>query len=74
MQFVIRNPSFVTALLGTQATHLFPQSFASQGLFNALLFARLQVERVLLYVLDDIFLLNLTLEAPQSALEGFTFV
>jgi hypothetical protein len=43
-------------------------------LFDALLFARLEVEGMLLYVLDDIFLLNLALEPPKSAFEGFTFI
>jgi hypothetical protein len=29
---------------------------------------------VLLNILDDVFLLNLTLEAPKSALEGLPFI
>ena len=54
--------------LGSHATHFFPQPLSRQGLLDAFLFARLKVERVLLYIFDDVFLLNLTLEAPESTL------
>ena len=61
--------------LGTpHAAHFFPQPLARQGLLDAPLFARLKVERVLLCIFNDVFLLNLTLEAPESAFEGLSFI
>lgn len=42
--------------------------FARQGFLGAALFARLQIEGVLLDLLDDIFLLDLALEAAESGL------
>lgn len=39
--------------------------------FLTLLLARFEVKRVPFYFFYDIFLLDLTLEAPQSALQGF---
>lgn len=63
------NPS-----LGAHAAHLFPQPLARQSLLDTPLFARLKIERVFLCILDDVFLLNLALEAPESALEGLSFI
>lgn len=60
--------------LRAHAAHLLPKSLASQSLLDALLFARFEVERVFLDVLNNIFLLNLTLEAPESTLEGLSFI
>ena len=48
------------------ANTLFAVPFARQGFLGAALFARLQIEGVLLDLLDDIFLLDLTLEAAES--------
>lgn len=47
---------------------------ASERLFNALLFAWLQVKGVSLDLLDDVFLLHLAFEAPQRVFEGFTLL
>jgi hypothetical protein len=44
------------------------------GLLHPLLFAGLEVDRVLLDLLDDRFLLDLSLEPAQRGLEIFTFV
>jgi hypothetical protein len=63
------NPS-----LGSHAAHLFPQPLACQSLFDTPLFPRLKVERMLLYILDDVFLLDLTLEASESTFEGLSFI
>ena len=60
--------------LGAHAAHFFPQPLARQSLFDAPLFTRLKVERVFLDILNDVFLLNLTLEAPESTLEGLSFI
>ena len=49
---------------GAVATQFFPKTLARQGLFDPFLFARFQVERMLLGILDDIFLLDFALEAP----------
>ncbi len=61
-------------LLGTYAAHLFPQPLARQGLFDPLLFAGLKVERMFLYVFDNVFLLNLALEASECAFKRLAFI
>jgi hypothetical protein len=43
-------------------------------LFDAFLLAWFQVKRVFLNFLDDVFLLNLTLEAPQRILDGLAIL
>src|SRR5688572_32866738 len=53
---------------------LFSASLTSEGLFRPALVTRLQIERVLLDILDDIFLLHLPLEAAQGAFDGFAFL
>jgi hypothetical protein len=60
--------------LSAQTAHFFAKPLASQRLFDPLLFARLQVEGMLFDVLDDIFLLNFALEAPERAFERLTFI
>ena len=60
--------------LGSNDAHFFPQTLASQGLFDSFLFAGLQVERVFLDIFDNVFLLNLAFKAPQCAFEGFTLI
>jgi hypothetical protein len=60
--------------LWAHAAHFFPQPFSSQGLFDPLFFTRLQIEGMLFYVLNDIFLLNLALETPESAFERLAFI
>lgn len=42
-----------------------------QRLLQSALFSRLQVEGMLLRLANDVFLLNLALEAPKSALKRF---
>jgi hypothetical protein len=53
---------------------LLPVSFTRQRLFNAQFLARLQVERMPLDLFNDVFLLHLTLEAPEGVLQSFTFL
>jgi hypothetical protein len=55
-------------------TCFFAAALACQRFFNALLFARLQVERVTLHFLDNVFLLHLAFEAAQSVFEGFALL
>jgi hypothetical protein len=55
-------------------TLLLPAAFPGEGLFRPALVTRLQIERVFLDILDDIFLLHLPLEAAQGALDGFAFL
>jgi len=50
---------------------LFSTALTSEGLFRPTLVTRLQVERVLLDILDDIFLLNFTLETAEGAFDRF---
>jgi len=51
------------------APHLLAVALAGERLLGAALVTRLQVEGVLLDILDDVFLLHLPLEAPESALD-----
>jgi hypothetical protein len=65
---------YPAVFLARHAAHFFPQPFARQRLLDTFLFARLEVERVFLYILNYVFLLNLAFEAPKGALEGFPFI
>jgi hypothetical protein len=49
-------------------------AFPSQRFFDSLPLAGLQVKRVTLYFLDDVFGLYLPFEPPQRVLEGFTLL
>src|SRR3977135_1802569 len=53
-------------------TRLLTGTLASQCGLHALFFARLQVKRVTLDLLDNVFLLHLALETAQSVFEGLT--
>ena len=58
-------------LLNRFPTNLFPASLPSKRLFDALLFAWLQVEGVFFDFLNDVFLLDLSFEAPQGIFNRF---
>ena len=45
-----------------------------QRFFGALLFAGLQIKGVTLNLFDDVLLLDLALESPQGAFQGFTLL
>jgi hypothetical protein len=47
--------------------NLLPSTLSRQGLFDSALCAGLEVEGVALHLLNDVFRLNLTLEATESA-------
>ena len=49
-------------------------ALARQRFLHALLLARFQVKGVTFHFLNDVFLLNLTLEAAQSVFERFAFL
>lgn len=49
-------------------------ALASEGLLRALLLTRLQVIGVLLDILDDVLLLDLSLEASKRAFNGLAFL
>jgi len=51
-----------------------PAALACQRFLDTLLFAGLQIKRVALYFLDDVFLLHLPLEAAQCVFEGFSLL
>jgi hypothetical protein len=53
---------------------LLPAAFPSESLLRPALVTGLQIERMLLDILDDIFLLHLSLEAAQRALDGFALL
>jgi hypothetical protein len=72
--YPITRRTYSASNLARHAAHFFPQPFARQRLLDTLLFTRLEVERVFLYIFDDVFLLNLALKTPKSAFEGLTFI
>jgi hypothetical protein len=53
---------------------LFAETLARKCLLRAALLARLHVITVLFDFLDDVFLLHLALEPPQSIFQGLTFL
>src|SRR6266851_9719202 len=53
---------------------LLAQSLPRKRFFGPALFARLHVEAVLLYFLDDIFLLHLALKTAQGIFQRFTLL
>src|SRR5262245_22095813 len=56
------------------AAQLLAVALAGGSLLGAAPVARLQVEAVLLDVLDDVFLLDLALEATKGVLDGLAFL
>jgi len=62
----LRGNGFANALLAI--------ALAGQRGFDALLFARLQIKRMALSVLDDVFLQDFALKAAQSAFDRFSFL
>ena len=59
------------APLAIVAAQLFGVSLTRQRLFQALLFTRFQVIRVALHFLNDIFLLDFSLESAQRVINRF---
>jgi hypothetical protein len=55
-------------------SRLLARPLAGQRSLHSLFLAGLQVEGVALYLLDNVFLLHLSLEAAQSILEGFALL
>src|SRR5271154_5389317 len=55
-------------------TNLFAITLASQRFLHALLLTRLQIKRVTLDFLDNVFGLHLALKTPQRILKGFAFL
>ena len=54
--------------------HLLAFKFLRQFTLEAILFTGFQKKGVLLHVLDNALLLNLSLETPKGALDGFAIV
>jgi hypothetical protein len=55
-------------------TDFFAITLASQRFLHALLLTRLQIKRVTLDFLDNVFGLHLALKPPQGILKGFAFL
>jgi len=55
-------------------TDLLAIAFASKRFFDAFLFTGLQIKRVTLDFLDDVFRLHLALKTPERALQGFSIL
>ena len=64
------RPRFSVLLLA----RLLARALSRQRFLYPFFLAGLQVERVALYLLDDVLLLNLPLETPKSVFERFTFL
>ena len=58
-------------LFNFPATFL-PVPFACQRLLDPQFLARLQIKRMALDLFNDVFLLHLSLEAPEGVFQGFT--
>ena len=56
------------------STNLLPATLTGEGLLDALPLSRFQVKGVLLDFLDDVFLLDPALEAPQRIFDGLTIL
>ena len=56
------------------STLLLARTFSRQRLLGATTIAWLQIERVLLDILDDIFLLHFSFEAAKRAFDRFAFL
>ena len=54
--------------------YLLPTALSRQGLFDSFLFARLQVEGVLLNLFYDVLLLDLSLEAAEGIFDRLALV
>jgi hypothetical protein len=55
-------------------TDLLAIALARERFFHAFLFTGLQIKRVTLYFLDNVFSLHLALEAAKGILKGFAFL
>ena len=55
-------------------TDFFAAAFSSKCLLDAFLFTRLQIKGVFLDFLDDVFLLDFSLETAQSVFDRFTIL
>jgi hypothetical protein len=71
---LVVDPRLAAALLLGFASKLLAITLSRQRLFRPAFVARLQVEGVLLDVLDDVFLLNLALEAAECTFDGLAFL
>ena len=53
---------------------LFPETLTREGLFGSAFLTRFHIVAMLLYFLDDVFRLNLPLEAPKRVLQRLTLL
>jgi hypothetical protein len=70
----VRRRAASRAGLVLLATLLLAQSLPRKRFFRPTLLARLHIEAVLLYFLDDIFLLHFALKTPQCILKRLTLL
>lgn len=61
-------------LLYRFSSNFLPAALSRQRLLNAFLLARFQVEGVFLDFLNDVFLLDLSFEAPQRIFDGLAIL
>ena len=74
MTFKGRPAVIWSELLVLLLADLLAIALACQRFLNSLLFTGLQVKRMALHFLDNVFGLHLTLEATQGILKGFAFL
>jgi hypothetical protein len=66
--------SFRSLILVLLLADLLAITLTGERFFDTLFFTRLQIKRMTLYFLDDVFGLHLALETAQSILKGFAFL
>jgi hypothetical protein len=69
-----RQKGRLLSLFDGFATHFLTAAFPSQCLLDAFLFSGLQVERMFLDVLDNVFLHHLAFKPAQCIFNGLTFI
>ena len=55
-------------------TNFLPVALSRQRLFHALFFAGFEIERMPLYFLDDVFLLDFAFEAAEGIFQGLSLL
>ena len=68
------EPHFSYQLFHGLRSNLLAAALAGKSLFDAFLLTGFQVEGVFLNFLNDVFLLDLTLEAPQRIFDGLAIL
>ena len=72
---VSRNAGILShQLVDILTTHFLSATFLSEGLFRTALVTRFQIIGMFLYILDDVFLLDLSFETAKRAFNRFALL